>query len=225
MQKNLSDIVLSLQIGLLSSVSSSLRAITINLDAAERELKISFFYDEEVDDQLFDLASISMDEITLPLEYIIKDKIIMLKYPEKIPDEEILVYYRKEDKILANIKKANKYLTCPYSEKEYFSARLRFIMQKVLLGAITSNIREIGLNWSEDIIYVHFYYQGEGSEKDKKNMHEIMQKLFMHFPNFYIHLRYYRMDEPIVLPEHQERVFFRYEKEYGQKPLFSPKKR
>ena len=225
MQINLSYIVLSLQIALLGAVNSSLRAITINLDAAEREFNISFFYDEKVNDHLFDLASTIIAEITIPWGYIVQDKIIMLKYPEKIPEEEILIFYRKEGKILANIKKANEYLSCPYSEKKYFSAKLRFVMQKILLGTITSNMRGIGLNWSENVIYAHFYYQDEVSEKDKINMHEIMQKLFMYFPNFYIHLRHYRMDEPIVLPQHQEMVFFRYEEEYGQKPLFSPKKR
>ena len=57
-------------------------------------------------------------------------------------------------------------------------------MQNALLGKITSNMKEIELNYSERSIYVHFYFEGKISEEDKQNMKEIMNDFISFYSSY-----------------------------------------
>ena len=87
---------LSIQKALLGAVTPSLRAVTIDLDENTKKLFVSFFYDGEISDEFFDLASVAITEIDLPEYELLDDQIIRLDYPAKIPFKGQLVYLRKE---------------------------------------------------------------------------------------------------------------------------------
>lgn len=88
---------LSAQTALLGSITISLRAVTIDIDVNCKKLIIYFFYDGEISDELFDLASVAITEISADLpDYELDDHIERLDYPNKILIKGQLVYLRRE---------------------------------------------------------------------------------------------------------------------------------
>ena len=57
---------LSIQKALLGVVTPSLRAVTIDVDEKKNKLFISFFYEGDITDELFDLASTAIAEVDVP---------------------------------------------------------------------------------------------------------------------------------------------------------------
>jgi hypothetical protein len=222
--ESICSISLGILIALFHVITPELRAVTFNLDNINKIFSINFYHDGEASEKNIDLWQCASTEASCRLspDFHSEEKIIRIDYPKKIPDDEILIYYRKEPKILANIKKTEELIKCDYSEKEFFSAKIRCLMQKAILGNITSNIRQINIEWRENHIYLLFYYHGEIFSLDKENMYQIASKLFSYLPNFYIFLRYFTINEPILLPVHKEFIYARYEKDYGQEALFKP---
>jgi hypothetical protein len=63
-------------------------------------LLIFFYYDGDIDEQIYDLASVAITEITayfLP-EYSYEEHIERLDFPKPIPGLDVLVYERHEEK-------------------------------------------------------------------------------------------------------------------------------
>lgn len=87
---------LSLQRALLGAITPNLKAVCIDVDKKTKKLFISFFYDGEITDEFFDIASTAMAEVDVPGYYELDEKIEKLDFPEKIPSRGHLVYLQQE---------------------------------------------------------------------------------------------------------------------------------
>jgi hypothetical protein len=87
---------LSLQRALLGAVTPTLRAVSVDVDEKAKKLFISFFYDGEITDDIFDIASTAIAEVDVPGYYELDECFERLDFPEKIPVRGQLVYLRKE---------------------------------------------------------------------------------------------------------------------------------
>lgn len=87
---------LSLQRALLGAVTPTLRAVYVDVDESAKKLFVSFFYDGEITDELFDIVSTAMAEVDVPGYYELDEHIERSDFPEKIPDRGNLIYLRKE---------------------------------------------------------------------------------------------------------------------------------
>ena len=100
MKKEFSELeyaLLCMQNALLDAVVPELRAVTVDIDFETNTLVYFFFYDCEVSDELFELASIASTEASAHMsEYFTDDNIIRLDFPQKIPVQGKLAYLRKE---------------------------------------------------------------------------------------------------------------------------------
>ena len=93
----LAKALLSMQKALLGSVVPSLRAVTVDIDINNQIIFFSFFYDGEVSDELFDLASVASAEASSNFpEYYVKDIIKRIDFPNQIPVRGRYAYLRKE---------------------------------------------------------------------------------------------------------------------------------
>lgn len=101
--KRLTDLALArlaAQAGLLGAVTANLRAVVVELEQEKKHLLIYFYYDGEINDQIYDIASSAITEITayfLP-EYSYEEHIERLDFPSPIPGSGVLVYERYEEK-------------------------------------------------------------------------------------------------------------------------------
>ncbi len=221
--ETLNNASLLTQRSLWGAITPELRAVSIDLDNDNKKFFIYYYYDGEVSEKIIDLWQCATTEASAGLEFFYYDveKIERLDFPSEIPDKGVIIYYRKESKILANIKKTFELIKCNYTE-DCFSIRIRCVMQKAILGYITPNIRKIALEWWYDLIYVHFYYDSEIEKEDHENMYQVCKNLFNEVPHCCIKLLYFTIKEPIVLPHHKETIYFRYEEILGVEALFSP---
>ncbi len=221
--ETLNGALLNTQRALWAVITTQLRAVSIDLDNDNKIFFIYYYYDGEVSEKIIDLWQCATTEASPDVEciYQVEEKIERLDFPSEIPDKGVIIYYRKEPKILTNIKKTFELIKCNYAE-DCFSARIRCVMQKAILGYITSNIRKIALEWWHELIFVHFYYDSEIEKEDQENMYQVCKNLFNEVPYCYIKLLYFTIKEPIVLPHHKETIYFRYEKILGVEALFSP---
>ncbi|MCX6989857.1 MAG: hypothetical protein NTX49_02145 [Chlamydiae bacterium] len=100
MQENLTEIInvlLSMQRALLGVVTPSLRAVVIDVDTVDKILFFNFFYDGEINDDLFDLASIACTEASANFpEYQVRDVIEQVDYPKAINVKGDYAFLRKE---------------------------------------------------------------------------------------------------------------------------------
>ena len=93
----LSYVKLAAQNALLGAVVHELRAVSIDIEFQSKKFIVYFFYDGEISDELFDLASVAITEMSADVaEYELDDHIERLDFPEKIPTQGHLVYLRKE---------------------------------------------------------------------------------------------------------------------------------
>jgi hypothetical protein len=217
------DVILEMQRALWGVVTPELRAVSVDLNEKEKIFHINFYYHKEVAEEIIDLWECATTETSagLGVDYFTDYKIERLDYPNEIPNNGIIIYYRQEPKMLANIQKTFESIKCDYP-KEFFSASIRCIMQKAILGNITFNIRQIAIQWWEELINIHFYYDSSIEKKDHKNMYSICKNLFNELPYCYVRLLFFTLKEPINLPHHKELIYLRYEKNYGQEYLFKP---
>jgi len=215
-----------------SEVTPEIRAlkITIIQEKKVRLLKISFFYEgQPFNNSLDNYSSICAEATSSSAGMYLFDEedyeYIQLDYPEPIPQEGSLVYYRKEAKDLASFKKVQDLFTSLYADKGeiYYSAHLRRVMQIALLGHVTPNIRMVGFEWFGRIIVTHFYLDGPIKESDRENIHEIMSYFIQHFKKNIVYLRIYRMDDPIILPAHHTTAYRRKEKSIQGEVFYKPK--
>src|SRR5689334_12288755 len=140
MEGDVVHILLSVQGGLLDHVSPFLRAVTVDFDKKQSILILHFFYDGEITDKLFHLAScacVEADPGVFP--YTINDEITTrLDYPQEIPIQGRLVYLRKETTpTIYKQKSAVLFAT----KATLPIAVLMLAMQDALLGKVTLQLR------------------------------------------------------------------------------------
>lgn len=90
--------LLATQRALLGEVTQNLRAVVIDLQIESKSGKIYFYYDGEISEADFDIASCAITEITaaFPMGYSFEEHIERLDAPTTIPIQGRLAYLRKE---------------------------------------------------------------------------------------------------------------------------------
>lgn len=100
MQEEFSELeyaLICMQNALLGAIVPELRAVTVDIDVETKTLFYFFFYDGEISDKLFDLASVASAEASAHMSaYFVDDNIIRLDFPQKIPVRGSYAYLRKE---------------------------------------------------------------------------------------------------------------------------------
>ena len=83
---------------MLGEVTQNLRAVIIDLHIESKSGKICFYYDGEISEADFDVASCAITEITaaFPIGYSFEEHIARLDAPTKIPVQGRVAYLRKE---------------------------------------------------------------------------------------------------------------------------------
>jgi len=83
---------------LLGCVTPNLRMVTINVNEAQKVVKVCFFYDGEISEDDFDTANSALTEIIsdFPPDYQLDDYIERIDYPNAIPIDGKIVFKRKE---------------------------------------------------------------------------------------------------------------------------------
>lgn len=99
----LTNTLLALQNALNGSIAPSLRAVCVNVNAQNGTLFLSFFYDGEITEPLFDLASVASSEVFSRLpEFNLEENIERVDYPNPIPASGTFAYHRKEKRVSEN---------------------------------------------------------------------------------------------------------------------------
>jgi len=162
-------------------------------------MTLHFFYDGEIDDLLFDLASTVSAEIELGPDFhssyeMNSDLAISLKCPEKIPIQGDLVYLRNEPNWEQYIGEEKGFVM---NKKHPFST-LRLHIQRALLGKVKPNLRAVGIDFSADEKKVFFYltYHGEISDGDRDLSLSMIREAIVAFPGYDIDQSIKRVDFP-----------------------------
>lgn len=189
--------LLSAQTALLGHVVPSLRAVTIDFDERKKMLKLHFFYDAEITEHLFDLASVTSAEIELDptsghrFELMNEDIAISLPYPKPIPIEGKLIYLRKEDIQTDHIRIIHQHHLWPINV-------FRLAMQEALLGKVTPALRKaiIDINEEQKRLLFHFFYHGGFSQQELDLADSIVEDVHRAFSDFKIEKNIIRNDYP-----------------------------
>lgn len=183
-------LLLSTQSALGDAIVPELRAVTIDFDEIKHEIILHFYYDCEVTDKLFDLASCASAEIDVNPEYpffctLNEDIAISLPYPQPIPDQGYLVYLRKEPILPKFTKKINAVLL----QNEIRIVALQLLMQDALLGKVTPTLRivTIDVNTDEKGLFFYFEYDCPISEDDRNLANSAVQEASASFRGYSIH--------------------------------------
>jgi hypothetical protein len=96
-QIKLSRIALSMQQALLGAVTPSLRAVFVDIEMDQKILFFFFYYDGEITNVLFNLASTACAKVSADFpEYVPQKTIVRLDAPQKISGRGRYVYRRHE---------------------------------------------------------------------------------------------------------------------------------
>jgi hypothetical protein len=222
MESPLSYALLSTLDALNGSITPELRAVVVNVKEKEKIFYIRFFYNGIVSEEIIELWSDVIGEANF---YPTDEGILRLDYPEKIPCNGSLAYYRKEPKDLVKAEKVKKSFKLPYENEKYFSANLRLAMQSALLGMVPPNLRVVCVDYFENHITVYFYYDGKITTSEENDMNKVMTHFSKYFPYYSIYLRKYVMDYPIIPPVHKDVVYYRHEERIEDRPFYETKNR
>ncbi len=197
MQELSSYILLSTQLALSTHVSTQLRAVTIDFDKRKNRLLLHFFYDGEISDELFDLASCASVEIeTGFFEYEVNsDFASRLDYPNQIPIEGRLVYLRYEPIQTIYHQKSS----LEYVENELpMTQKVQLAMQDALLGKVTPELRRItfGIDSNAKKMDLFFYYDGKISLLHSELAKSTSQHIKPIFSEYTINEHLIRVDLP-----------------------------
>lgn len=199
----------SAQRALLGAVTSNLRAVTVKIEQTIKLLKICFFYDGDISEEVFDLASIATAEMAADFpEYDLDDHIERLDYPKKILVEGILVYFRKESKKIEDW--ALKIKVDSTTDEN----RALILIQIALLGIVTPNLRavKIGVDNENKILKVHFFYDGEISEQESFTLNSKINEILHSFLSGYqLDKKTVRLDFPNEIPVEGRLAYLRNE--------------
>ena len=197
MEGNVFHILLSVQRGLLDHIAPLLRAVTVDFDKKQSLMTLHFFYDGEVTDRLFDLASCTCVEIDPGVfPYMINDDFTTrLDYPAKIPIQGRLVYLRKEP--TPTIYKQKSAVLFADSSNTLVAVLL-LAMQDALLGKVTPELREVTVNTDEATKQLDFYffYDGAISKENFNLANSSIQEASIWFPGYSVNKNILRLDFP-----------------------------
>ena len=187
---DLNYLLLSTQQALLDAIVPELRAVTVDFDEIKKEISLHFYYDCEVNDRLFDLASCTSAEIDMNPEYpyfctLNEDIAISLPYPQPIPDQGYLVFLRNEPSFPMFTKKINK---DQLKTKRPIIALL-LVMQEALLGKVTPALQvvTVDVNPKEKELFFYFEYDSPISDEDRNLACCAAKEASASFPGYTFH--------------------------------------
>ena len=185
--------LLSVQDVLGNSVTPQLRAVTADIDESIHELIVSFFYDGEVSEELFEVASLAGSDINHP-EYSNSEQIVQLDFPKKIPVCGKLAYLRYEPNLPEHTMENKSFLL----KDSVPHAVFRLDMQEALLGKVTPALRHVSVGVDPDHkkLIAHFKYDGEISEKDYQLATAAIRASSISFPDYEMESMIERVDFP-----------------------------
>jgi hypothetical protein len=207
-----SYLLLSAGNALLGHVAPSLRAFTVDFNEKEKFVSTCFFYDGEIDDHLFDLASCTTVEIELNSGYTYREPLIRIDYPEKIPFEGNLIYLRFEPNLEGHYLNVRFSQLLKKTDSPY--AFLFLDMQNALLAKVTPALRKVStvIDENKKTIDLYFYYDGKISDHEYQLATRAAQAGVISFPHFSQRTHIERIDFPQRLPQKGGRaVYMRYE--------------
>ncbi len=175
------DFFLSIERALPVHVIPSLRAITLKVDLIKEQACVSFFFDEKITPELFDLASHifteSSADIVLPwTQYSFET--IELRAPKPCPIDGYLLYHRYEPAFLAPDQSS---LIIPYARVPYYN---RLVTQQLLLGSVTPALKSIITHYdiAQKKVLISFEYDRKLSPLLKNLIAQVMQRAKKFFP-------------------------------------------
>jgi hypothetical protein len=187
---DLNYLLLSAQTALLSEVVPQIRAVSIDFDETKNEIILHFYYDCEVDDKLFDLASCVSAEIETNPEYpffcsLNEDIALSLPLPQEIPNQGNLIYLRKEPSFPKFTKKMNS----ERLKTETPIVALLLVTQEALLGKVTPALQRVSvdINDEEKGLYFYFEYDSPISDEDRNLADCVVKEASASFPEYSSH--------------------------------------
>ena len=197
-----------IQGGLLDAITPYLRAVVVSLDPFEERQLFYFYYDCEITDELFELASVASTEASCACDYFSEDHILKLEFPQKIPILGRLAYLRNEPG-------AEQYVQKKYEfDDELPIVKLLLYVQQALLGRVTKNLRmlSVGLDAVVKKLGFYFVYDGPISIEDRVLANAIIDEAVRPFTGYEVQRYLERIDFPQKPPSNGERVVYaRYE--------------
>lgn len=195
-QEDYLGLSLSIQRALFDAVTPSLRAVFACFEG--KTLHLYFFYDGEISEKDRDLAQCAGTEIITDFEeYMLENSIIRLDAPEKISCKGRLFYSRYESESKDAI------------AEDYRALSLS--IQRALLGAVTSPLREVFASFEGKTIHLYFFYHGEISEKERDLAECAGTEVVSDFPEYMIENSITRLDAPEKISCKGRAVYSRYE--------------
>lgn len=185
--------LLSIHSALVSSVVPELRAVTYDLDIEGRMFNMDFVFDREIDNILYEVASVAITEIDLPLKHGQWQAITAVP-PQAIPFRSRCAYCRYEPN-LPNIPKISlpllKQRTAP-------SAYLEAQMNQSLLGKVTSNLRFVCLKIEPHLkkLSIQFCYHGPVTQHERSLAIAAFHEGISIYPDYQKELEIIRIDHP-----------------------------
>jgi len=202
MSDELNRLLLGIQRALLDAVTPVLRAVTV--DIKEDKQVHSFYYDCEITDELFDLASVASTEASCSLDYFSEDRILKLEFPIKIPIDGRLVYLRNEPNVQQYINEKYEFDSAPAL------ALLLLYMQQALLGKVSSNLRTVSVEIEEKnkSLGLYFVFDGAISAQDQVQTDSAMTEATKSFQGYQINRHIKRIDFPEPIPTYGQRMAY-----------------
>jgi hypothetical protein len=214
---DLKSFLLSMQRALSTCVIPSLRAVTLKFEPETQSAVASFFFDQEITNDLFETASCVYTESSADFALSHENfsfKALALPPPLPCPIEGHLVYHRYETNFVYPLRQD---LLVPFIHEEFY---IRLVMQQALLGLVTPALRGVFIDkqcsWL-GATYIWFIYDGEITPFSRSFAKKIVMNAKTFFPNNYeIIERIQRIDSPnryddIPLTENAWIVFSREE--------------
>lgn len=205
------DLLLEIQRALFGAVASALRAVCVDIDEKEEIMHFYYFYDGEITDELFELASVATTEAFFS-PYSVEQQILQLNYPQKIPIKGRLAYLRKNENLPADYTKEKKYKDVPELTPV---GQLLLEIQQSLLGRVSHSLRKVlfSIDLDKKQISFSFYYDGEILDEDRTLADEAIKEASLAFPDYLIEKEIIRVDFPTKISASGRRYAFeRYEK-------------
>jgi hypothetical protein len=184
-----------MQSALLNTISPQLRAVSVDIDGVKQEIATFFYYNGEVTDELFDMASLASTEAVSLSGYFVRDHILRLDFPEQIPVQGRFAFLRKEPN-LPDYKKENRAFLLLNGAPPV--AVLLLDMQEALLGKVTPALRlvTVGVNSDQKELEFRFIYDGNISEEEFELANSAIREASISFPGYRANTQIERVDSP-----------------------------
>lgn len=175
-------IIFSTQGALFGSITDNLRAVKVEF--GNDFIILLFYYDQKPSEFEEEAAEIVGTEVIsdfgdilfrILTDFRVEKK--HLPYPNRIPDQGVWIYYRYEPN------QKNQYdfeISKAFEEEisnELLHIPVRISVQKALLGRVTTNLRAVQVECSNELVFLHFYYNEQPKELDIKLAEETTREI------------------------------------------------